>query len=140
VTFDSLSSVPLPVQQPFPVLFAGSLHPRNVRRIVRDGDGWIPVMGSDPSVVSEGVKALRAAGDEHKRDLSQLIVRVELAARLDDRGRPDIDATLGPVPALVAAGATDVQFPMPYFVSDLTLANETLDRLAKAWRRQRRSL
>lgn len=137
VTFETLSCMPRPIQQPVPVLFAGSLHPRNARRIVLGGDGWIPMMGSSPSVVLDGVKALRAAADEHGRDLSQLIVRVELAAQLDARGRPDLEQTIAPVPALMAAGATDVQFPMPYFASDLAVAAETLERLATLWQRFR---
>jgi probable F420-dependent oxidoreductase len=135
VNFASLSSLPLPVQQPLPVLIAGSLHARNVRRILATGDGWIPVMGASPVIVAEGIALLRAAGIEQGRDLSGLLVRSELAPRFDDRGRPDLDATLEPVAALIAAGVTDVQFPLPYFVSDITRADDVVDRLVAGWRR-----
>jgi probable F420-dependent oxidoreductase len=133
VTFNSVSSVPLPVQQPLPVLFAGSLHPRNVQRIVRTGDGWIPVMGSEAATVAEGIKRLRVAILEHGRDPSSLIIRLELPLRSDDHGHPDVKATLSSVPELIEVGVTDIQFPMPYFLSDLNEAEEMLEQVVTAW-------
>ena len=134
VTFESLSSVPLPVQRPLPVLFAGSAHARNVARLAASGDGWITVMGAGPSVIAEGLDRIRAARRAHGRDSSPFIVRAELAPRTDARGRPDVEATLVDVPGLVAAGVTDVQFPMPYFVSDPSRALHVLERVVAAWR------
>lgn len=46
VSFDEIRSAPSPVQRPLPVLFSGTLHARNVERIVTLGDGWIPIMGA----------------------------------------------------------------------------------------------
>jgi probable F420-dependent oxidoreductase len=134
VSFDSLSSVPLPVQRPLPVLFAGSTHARNLARLAAAGDGWITVMGAEPPVIAEGLDRIRAARRAHGRDGSTFIVRAELAPRTDARGRPDVEATLEAVPELVAAGVTDVQFPMPYFVSDPSRANRVLERVVAGWR------
>ncbi len=134
VAFESLSSVPLPVQQPLPVLFAGSAHARNLTRITTAGNGWITVMGAEPSVVADGVARIRAARRHLGRSQSPFIVRAELAPRVDARRRPDIEATLDDASALVAAGVTDVQFPMPYFVSDPSRALHVLERVVDAWR------
>jgi probable F420-dependent oxidoreductase len=134
VNFESLSSVPLPVQQPLPVLFAGGSHARNVARITRLGDGWIPVMGAAPSVVAEGLERIRAARRTDVHDARPFIVRVELEPRTSARDRLDVDATIAGAAELIAAGATDVQFPLPYFVSDPTQAPRVVERVVTAWR------
>ncbi len=133
VAFESLSSVPLPFQQPLPVLFAGSARARNLTRLATAGDGWITVMGAAPSVVADGLDRIRAARRDHGGAESPFVVRAELAPRVGPAGRPDIEATLDAAPALVAAGVTDVQFPMPYFVSDLSRAPHVLQRVVDAW-------
>lgn len=133
VSFESLNSIPLPLQQPLPVLFAGSPGPRTVRRVAANGDGWITVMGAEPSVIAQGIERIHAAGRERGRDLSSMIVRAELAPRFDERGRPDLDATLRGIPDLLTAGVTDVQFPLPYFVSDLTRAEAVLKAVVAGW-------
>ena len=134
VSFHSLSSVPLPVQRPLPVLFAGGSHSRNVARITRLGNGWIPIMGAEPSVVTEGLERIQAARPADGPDAGQFIVRVELEPRTSARGRLDVDATIAGAAELIAAGATDVQFPLPYFVSDPTRAPQVLERVVAAWR------
>jgi probable F420-dependent oxidoreductase len=134
VSFESLSSIPLPVQRPLPVLFAGSTHARNLARLAASGDGWITVMGAEPAAIADSIDRIRAARRSHGRDGSPFIVRAELTPRTDARGRPDVDATLEGIPELVAAGVTDVQFPMPYFVSDPLHAHHVLERLVAGWR------
>jgi probable F420-dependent oxidoreductase len=133
VSFDELSSVPLPVQQPLPVLFAGSALARNLERLASVGDGWITIMGAPPEVVADGLARIGAARRAHGREASSFVVRSELAPAMDARGRPDVAATLARVPALLAAGVTDVQFPMPYFAADHTRAHRVLELLVDAW-------
>lgn len=96
VAFDEIRSAPRPVQRPLPVLFSGTLHERNVRRIVELGDGWIPIMGATLDDVAAGVATLRAAYEGAGRDPATL------------RVRGPADATLATVPDLLAAGVTDV--------------------------------
>jgi probable F420-dependent oxidoreductase len=48
-----------------PVLFAGRMTARNLRRIVTLGDGWHPIMTATPADVADGVTALR--GPSRKR-------------------------------------------------------------------------
>jgi probable F420-dependent oxidoreductase len=96
VAFADISSAPTPVQRPLPVLFSGTLHARNVDRIVRLGDGWIPIMGATLDDIATGVRTLRAAYRAAGRDPATL------------RVRGPADAGLGTVPDLLAAGVTDV--------------------------------
>ena len=133
-SFESLSCIPLPVQERLPVLFAGSLHERNVARIVTTGDGWIPVMGAEPAVVADGVALLDSVAAERGRHATSFLVRCELAPVFDDRGRPNVDATLASIPALLDAGVTDVQFPLPYFVSGPAHATSLLQHVVDGWR------
>jgi len=96
VAFAGIRSAPGPVQRPLPVLFSGTLHEHNVRRIVELGDGWIPIMGATDDDIAAGVATLRTAYEAADRDPATL------------RVRGPADATLEAVPALLAAGVTDV--------------------------------
>lgn len=96
VAFAEIRSAPSPVQRPLPVLFSGTLHDRNLDRIVRLGDGWIPIMGATRDDVATGVRTLRTAYEDAGRDPSALRVRAPA------------DAALEAVPGLLAAGVTDV--------------------------------
>jgi probable F420-dependent oxidoreductase len=133
VGFSNVSSAPLPVQQPLPVLFAGSAHARNLERLATLGDGWITVMGASADVVAAGLARIDAARRDHDCDSAPFLVRSELAPVSDARGRPDVEATLAAAPALVQAGITDVQFPLPYFAADLDRAHRVLEDLVDGW-------
>jgi probable F420-dependent oxidoreductase len=133
VSFESLSSVPLPVQRPLPVLFAGSAHARNLERLASVGDGWITIMGAAPDAIADGLRRIHAARRHHGRAQLPFVVRSELAPVSDSRGRPDVDATLQLVPSLLAAGVTDVQFPLPYFASDKARAQHVLGQVVDGW-------
>jgi probable F420-dependent oxidoreductase len=101
-----------------PVLFSGTLTPRNVRRIVELGDGWIPIMGERPAGVAAGVAVLTKAMADAGRDPAALRVRAHLPVVRGGSGDPDLAASLAGVPELVAAGATDVVAPLGAFVRD----------------------
>jgi probable F420-dependent oxidoreductase len=101
-----------------PVLFSGTLTPRNVRRIVELGDGWIPIMGERPPGVTDGVAVLTKALADAGRDPAALRVRAHLPVIRADSGDPDLAASLAGVPELVAGGATDVVTPLGAFVRD----------------------
>jgi len=101
-----------------PMLFSGTLTPRNVRRIVDLGDGWIPIMGERAPGVADGVALLTKALADAGRDPATLRVRAHLPVVRDESGVPDLAASLAGVPELVAAGATDVVAPLGAFVRD----------------------
>lgn len=63
VTFDDLWCVPAPVQPGGPPLwFGGPAAGRNLRRIVDNHGGWLPIAGTPLDEVAAGVRALVAAG------------------------------------------------------------------------------
>jgi probable F420-dependent oxidoreductase len=109
VGFDDVFCTPQPVQERLPVLFSGVLHRRNVDRIARLGDGWIPIMGAGTDEVRAGVELLRRAFDDAGRPAGALQVRAPLVVARDADGAPDLDASMASVPELVAAGVTDVR-------------------------------
>jgi probable F420-dependent oxidoreductase len=119
VSFADIWCHPQPVRPGGPpVLFSGTLTPRNVRRIVELGDGWIPIMGERPPGVADGVALLTKALADAGRDPAGLRVRAHLPVIRGASGRPDLAASLAGVPELVAAGATDVVTPLAAFVRD----------------------
>lgn len=107
VRLDRVRSRPAPVQGRVPVLFSGTLHARNVRRIVELGDGWIPFMGEGLDGVAAGVATLRAALAAAGRDPAGLVVRAPVAVDLSDAA------------ALVAAGVTDLVVGLRHVTTDL---------------------
>lgn len=107
--FDDVHCSPPPLQPGgVPLWVGGDLHARNVARIVRFASGWIPSppTGRDDAAAGAAAlaEALRAAG----RDPSGFRVRMTLPVVRDDAGHPDLARSLDALPALVAAGATDV--------------------------------
>jgi probable F420-dependent oxidoreductase len=86
---------PRPVQTRLPVWFSGTLHDRNVARIVELGDGWIPIMGASVDEIRAGAARLRDAFAAAGRDPAEF--RVQASAR-------DLDA----ISALAEADVTTI--------------------------------
>src|SRR5439155_374019 len=83
-------------------LSTGTLTDRTVRRVSELGDGWIPIMGASIDDIRSGAKRLRDA-TERPLDIQAPLTPV----RRDDRS-VDLDAMLGQIPELAAAGVTNV--------------------------------
>ena len=124
---------PVPVQAPLPVWFSGTVTPRNVDRIVRLGDGWIPIMGVTVDDLAKGSAHLRGALADAGRDPSTLAVRASAPIERDAGGRADAAATFALAPDLAAAGATDIQVALRAFDPDGTDSAATLQRLVAAY-------
>jgi probable F420-dependent oxidoreductase len=134
VRFERIWCEPRPVQPGgVPVWFSGTLTPRNLDRIVRLGDGWIPIMTATREDLAEGVKRLREALAAAGRDASALRVRGDLGVALGEDRRPDLARTLERVPALAAAGATDVQLPLLAFVRRPEQLPDWFAELSERW-------
>ncbi|HZN12659.1 MAG TPA: TIGR03619 family F420-dependent LLM class oxidoreductase [Acidimicrobiales bacterium] len=86
---------PRPVQARLPIWFSGTLTPRNIRRIVELGDGWLPITGATVDDVRVGIEQLRTALTAAGRDPDALQVQGS-ARNFDD------------IPALAAAGVTTI--------------------------------
>ena len=136
VRFERIWCEPKPIQPGGPAIwFSGTLTPRNVERIARLGDGWIPIMTATRDDVAAGTRTLRDALAAAGRDPADLRVRGSLdAVRGADR-RPDLARTLEGSHDLAAAGATDVQLPLLAFVRAPEALSDFFGELAAAWRK-----
>ncbi|MEU5878754.1 TIGR03619 family F420-dependent LLM class oxidoreductase [Spirillospora sp. NPDC047279] len=119
VAFKDVWCEPKPLQPGgVPFWVSGNLHPRNLDRLVRWGDGWIPIMKETVDGLREGVHVLRAAFDEAGRDPAGLLVQASLPIERGDGGRPDLARSLARVPELLEAGATVVNVHAAAFAPD----------------------
>jgi probable F420-dependent oxidoreductase len=106
VNFDTIHAFPRPVQAGgIPLWFGLKPTEKNFARIAEYGDGWIP-MERDPVVLSEHIKALRAAFAAKGRAPEDAKVRVGIrpAAGLD------LDAALASSKAVIEAGVDVLEF------------------------------
>lgn len=133
VSFTDIFCSPSPAQARLPVWFSGTLHARNVTRIVELGDGWIPIMGSTTDDVRAGVAALATAFADAGRSPEHLQVRHALPAVRAHDGRVDLAATMAPVPTLIEAGVTDVHASLQAFDRNLTDPAATCQALVAAF-------
>jgi probable F420-dependent oxidoreductase len=135
VSFDDTYCTPQPVQSPLPVWFSGVLHARNVDRLARLGNGWIPIMGATVDEIAAGVQTLRDAFAAHGREPTGLQVRAPVVvARSDDR-KVDLDATMASVPRLVAVGATEISADIRLTRSGHADPADAYGQLVEAFRR-----
>jgi probable F420-dependent oxidoreductase len=92
--FERITAMPLPVQRPHPPLWVGGTTPAALRRVARQGDGWM-VIQLTPDEVTAGLATLHGLLREAGRDPSALSVgmlrRVALVGNATDvaelRGR-----------------------------------------------------
>jgi probable F420-dependent oxidoreductase len=130
VMFEDVWSEPKPVRPGGPpVLFSGTLTKRNVDRIVRLGDGWIPIMGETVDGIRRGAAMLRDAYGAAGRDPDELRVRAPLPIERDQAG-PSLPATLDGIEPLAAAGATDVYVTYTAFAADDEASEQFFGHLA----------
>ena len=109
LSFTDIYCMPKPVQAGgVPIWIAGTLHGRNLARLVEYGAGWIPIMGETVEGIAAGVVRIQGAFAAVGRDPSGLQVQAPLRMAKGDDGRLDLAASMASVPDLVAAGATDV--------------------------------
>lgn len=136
VSFERVWSEPRPIVPGGPpVLFSGTLTPRNLRRIVELGDGWIPIMGTTVDGLADGVARIRDACTEADRDPAGLRVRMPLPLRKGADGQRDIAASMVGLGDVLAAGATEVSVPSsPFIAADDPALGAWMAELVAAWR------
>lgn len=119
VSFEDIWCVPTPVREGGPpILFSGTLTPRNIDRIARLGDGWIPIMGETNDGIRDGIATLQDALRAEGRDPSSLIVRAPVPIAKGDDGKPSLAATLDGIPAIAELGVTDVNLNVTVFARE----------------------
>jgi probable F420-dependent oxidoreductase len=119
ISFRDVYCAPQPLQAGgVPLWIAGSLHERNLERLVRWGDAWIPIMGASTDDIAEGARRIAEAWRAAGRDPIALGVQAPLRIEHGDDGRPDLARSIDSVPELVAAGATDIHVTLRAFNRD----------------------
>lgn len=114
--FEDVYCRPAPLQPDgIPIWFAGGLHPRNLDRVCRLGDGWIPPPYCPIEPFRESVPRLREAWAEAGRAPEALGIQGDLEALPGADGRPDLAASLERVPDWIEAGATTVNVVLTLF-------------------------
>lgn len=121
VNFDAIWSWPKPVQKPHPPVFVGGAAARTLDRVMRYGDGWIPMLADHP--------------DENRMD-ERFVMMADLKDRAAKAGRSPIPITTFGTPRdpdaiekLAAAGVTRCIFGLKSAPADDVLRR--LDRLAR---------
>jgi probable F420-dependent oxidoreductase len=119
VSFHDVYCEPKPLQAGgVPLWIGGSLHARNLERLVRWGDAWIPIMGATLADIADGARRIGEAWRAAGRDPAGLQVQAPLPIRRGDDGGPDLARSVAAVPDLVASGATDVHVTLRAFNRD----------------------
>jgi probable F420-dependent oxidoreductase len=119
LSFRDVYCEPKPLQAGgVPLWIAGTLHARNLERMVRWGDAWIPIMGASLDDIADGARRIDEAWRAAGRDPSALHVQAPLRVERGDDGRPDLARSMATVGDLVTAGATDVHVTLRAFNGD----------------------
>jgi alkanesulfonate monooxygenase SsuD/methylene tetrahydromethanopterin reductase-like flavin-dependent oxidoreductase (luciferase family) len=133
VRFDGIHLMPKPVAPGgVPVWVSGTLNDRVIRRVARYGAGWIP-WGPELADLAGAIPRLRAGVAALGRDPDDIGVVGSVMTVPGPGGTIDAEATMAPVPGLLALGVTDVRLFVPMPESGGALA-DVLGPLARAFR------
>jgi probable F420-dependent oxidoreductase len=125
LSFEGIHMMPKPVAADgVPVWISGTLNPPVLSRLARFGAGWIP-WGADLVDLGSSIVRMRDGVAALGRDPSGIGVVGSVMVVPGERGGVDATATMAPVPALVAAGVTDVRVfpPLPLPASRAALVD-----------------
>jgi alkanesulfonate monooxygenase SsuD/methylene tetrahydromethanopterin reductase-like flavin-dependent oxidoreductase (luciferase family) len=136
LSFSEIYCEPKPVQPGgVPLWVAGTLHARNLDRVVRFGDAWIPIMGATVDDIAAGRQRIRDAWAAAGRDPAALQVQAPLRITMGDDGRPDLARSMESVPQLLAAGATDVNVTLRAFARDVAHAPAVMQEAVRLFQK-----
>lgn len=131
--FHDIHMMPKPQQaNGVPIWVSGSVNAHVARRVARFGAGWIP-WGPDQDDVVDGIAKMRDALTALGHDHSGLQVVGTLPIRRMAGDAVDAVATMASVPALVAAGVTDVRVALR-LPGDPSAARDLLQSVVGAFR------
>jgi probable F420-dependent oxidoreductase len=134
LSFRDVYCEPKPLQPGgVPLWIAGTLHRRNMERLVRFGAAWIPIMGETDEGIAAGAQKIREAMTVAGRDTSVFQVQAPLRITLGDDGRPDLARSMESVPVLVAAGATDIHVTLRAFARSVGDAPAVMKELVRTF-------
>jgi probable F420-dependent oxidoreductase len=132
LSFREVYCEPKPVQPGgVPIWVAGTLNARNLDRVVKFGAAWIPIMGETVEGIADGARVIRDALSTAGRDSSSFQVQAPLRLAMSDDGRPDMARSMESVPALLAAGATDIHVTLRAFARNAPDASGAMKELVR---------
>jgi probable F420-dependent oxidoreductase len=133
LAFDRIHMMPKPLQPGgVPLWISGTVNARVVDRLCRFGLRWIP-WGDDAGALEQSIATLRDRIAANGVSPDGLQVVANLRVYKSDDGEIDLDRTMEAVPALVAAGATDLRVRVPMRDPDAD-AERSLRGLVTAFR------
>lgn len=110
VDFDPIHSEPKPVQQPHPPIHVAGGVPGGIRRAVRYGDGWVPILGRGGDPV-DAMTVLATQCAAAGRSVNEIEVSIYYAPR--DRAELDRLAEAGIARALFALPSKPTEELLP---------------------------
>ena len=123
VSFERIWSWPKPVQTPHPPVFVGGDAPNTLARVVRYGDGWIPMIGNnDPDLLEKKIQRMH-----------------QLTAMLAEAGRGPVPITTFGTPSdpAVIARLGEAGVTRCIFGINAAPADQVLGRLDRCAARER---
>lgn len=131
--FENIHAMPKPAQSGgVPLWISGTVNPRVIRRVAAFGSGWIP-WGPSAADVGSAIARMREGLAAIGHDPTGLQVVGNLGAAKNANGSFDLAATMARVPALVAAGVTDVRAALP-IPADASAAEAFLSEVVAEFR------
>ncbi len=138
LSFDGIHQMPKPLQPGgIPIWVSGTVNKRVARRLAKFGCRWIP-WGPAITDLGNAIPAMAQAIRDVGGDPADLQVQGTALLKRTSDGGIDVDASVAPVPALVACGATEIRFtgPLPPVAS----AAEEISALVAAFRERTHGL
>lgn len=133
LSFADVYCDPPPRQAPgVPFWIGGELHDRNLARLVRRCNGWIPSPTARRADIAAGIERLDAALAAAGRDPSEVRVRIGAPAKAGDDGEPILDTER--LAQFRDLGASDFYAPLSHLCPDADAAPEFVAGLARAFR------
>jgi probable F420-dependent oxidoreductase len=133
VSFTDMYVCPAPVQGDIPLWIGGGTTRGMARRVAELGSrGWTPMGGNNPDEVRAGRSLIAEECERIGRDPATVGVRVSISPPRDATDADRIERMLAPVPALLAAGATVIQVPLPPLVRRVDEARDVLAEVLRA--------
>lgn len=129
INFDELQAYPLPVQgAALPIWLGVSPTARNLDRMARLADGWLPATGS-LELIRDTVSRLKPLLLAEGRKPDDFDVRGTVVPVHDGRGRVDLEASFAQGQAMIDAGITVIDIAPLFFSPDPDDIEDLLDRL-----------
>ena len=129
VSFENVACSPRPSNGLIPLWFAGTANSSTLRRVARDGSGWLPLRQPTSLELEDVTARLSVYCDEFGRDRSEIGIRVTLPTTRDSRGKASLVETTKNVTELAALGVTGVQVNIRDFATSLHELSEVATEL-----------